>query len=100
VNLSYYLQALFVYPELPDIFYYLGTGVYLTQVISHSLTVLINPGVPSRNHHITNYARVKALELKNSRQSGYKICKECNIIVHERKNVAHCHDCEICIEGK
>ncbi len=84
---------------LPDTFYYLGTLVYITQIVSHLLTVIINPGVPSRDHYITTYAKDKALELKSPRESGYKICKECNIIVHDRKNVAHCYDCNICVEG-
>jgi len=100
VNLVYVLLKFYVYPVLPDTFFYLGTIVYITQIVSHFSTVVINPGIPSRDHYITTYAKEKALELKSPRESGYKICKECNIIVHDRKNVAHCYDCNICVEGK
>ena len=82
------------------ILYYIGLIVYLTQTISHILTACINPGIPSREHFITNYVKETSMNLKRSKESGYKICRICNIIVHERKNVAHCEDCNICCEGK
>jgi hypothetical protein len=88
-----------VYRELPLVFSILGISIYLSQIISHLLTAVINPGVPSREYFISSYVKEKALSLKSNRDSGYKICKICNIIVHERKNVSHCEDCNICVEG-
>jgi hypothetical protein len=82
------------------ILYYLGLIVYLTQVISHTLTSIINPGIPSRENFISNYVKQKSFDIKATKESGYKICGICNIIVHERKNVSHCEDCDICVEGK
>ncbi len=100
INIIHSILVYFVFIDLPSIFYYLGTTVYLSQVISHVLTCTINPGVPSRDHYITSYVKIKALEAKSYKESGYKICRDCNIIVHERKNVAHCPDCDLCVEGK
>ncbi len=75
---------------------YLGVAIYLTQTISHILTACLNPGIPSRDYYVSNFVR-KGISKKNSE---YKMCKICNIIIHERRNVSHCEDCNICIEGK
>lgn len=99
INIVNYLLFQFVYNDLSDFLYYLGLTIYLTQTISHTLTACINPGIPSREHYITKYVKETSLSIKRSKESGYKICRICNIIVHERNDVAHCEDCNICVEG-
>lgn len=84
---------------MPEAFYYMGLVIYLSQAISHVLTATINPGIPSREYYISNYVRNVSSTVKRRKESGYKMCKICNIIVHERKNVCHCEDCNICVEG-
>ncbi len=77
----------------------MGVTIYLSQTISHLLTALMNPGIPSREHYVTNYVKETSINLKRKKENGYKICRICNIIVHDRRNVSHCEECNICCEG-
>jgi hypothetical protein len=77
---------------------YIGFCIYLTQTVSHVLTACLNPGIPSRENYITTHVKEKEIDM--GKREGYKICKHCNIIVHERYNVSHCDECALCCEGK
>lgn len=83
---------------MTGVFSILSSILYFLQIVSHMITALINPGLPSRDHYITTYVKIKALNL-SLKNDGYKICKVCNICVHSRKNVSHCQDCDVCVEG-
>ena len=64
---------------------------YLFFSICYFLLMVVNPGIPSEKKHYDI----------NDLNSNYRQCKICNCIYHKDdfKNVNHCKDCGICIEG-
>lgn len=88
----------FVYFEIHEILFYISLIAYLMQTISHLITACVNPGIPSRDSYVNNYVKEKA-ERKINKENGYSLCKVCNIIVHKAKDVAHCEDCNVCVES-
>ena len=64
---------------------------YLSFTISYILLMALNPGIPSEK---------KYFDL-NDLNNNYRQCKICNCIYHKDdfKNVFHCDECGICVEG-
>lgn len=91
-------EQIYIYPKMANVFCTISMLLYFTQILSHLITALVNPGIPSREHYIPTYVKIKALNL-SVKNEGYKVCKVCNICIHSRKNVSHCSDCEVCVEG-
>lgn len=71
----------------------------MLQALSHLLTALINPGIPTRKNSMQEFVKVNKIDLSKN-NPDLKICRLCNIIVHKDDNVSHCEDCDICILGK
>jgi hypothetical protein len=66
-------------------------GIILTLIFQffYTITFLINPGYPKNTiQRQTGEPREK-----------YKFCGECKFWVEVEKNVNHCYDCDICVEG-
>ncbi len=93
---------IYIYPHIGFVPYSFGLIIYLTQGISHLITACINPGIPSREYYLSNFInkRKTITTLKHLKDEGYKICKICNIIVHNYEAVIHCDDCCVCVKGK
>ena len=64
---------------------------YFFFAISYILLMVVNPGVPSEKKNFD----------VNDLNYNYIQCKICNCIYHknELKNVNHCQECGICVEG-
>ena len=64
---------------------------YLTFATSYILLMVLNPGIPSEKKHYDI----------NDLNNNYRQCKICNCIYHKDdfKNVFHCNECGICVEG-
>lgn len=64
---------------------------YIFFAISYFLLMVVNPGIPSQK---------KDFDI-NELNYNYIQCKICNCIYHknELKNVNHCQECGICVEG-
>lgn len=82
-----------------------GIIVYLTQITSYTYTFLKNPGIPEIKRHSADSQDVELSnslkkDNKNKRnQQGYQFCNKCHMFVDIEKNVSHCEDCNVCIEG-
>ncbi len=66
-----------------------GFFVYFIQFSSYTYTFLKNPGLPKYN----------LVPGEVSPNAGVNFCQECHIFIDKDKNVKHCPDCNICIEG-
>jgi hypothetical protein len=105
INVINFLFCYFIYsnPKTSYILKYLGLSIYFFQFLSHVLTAVMNPGIPSRERYISNYVQEREKKMNQVllkiRKEGYKICSKCNIVVPGSDCVSHCEDCDICIEG-
>lgn len=90
----------FVYPHS---YYWINLSesiCYCVYMITHSLTMLINQGVPSQKYLDMVNALVENDKLNGIKDnSHYKKCNLCNIFVLVKDNVGHCDDCGLCIIG-
>ena len=80
----------------------LGLMVYITQITSHLLSIMINPGIPNKNYYITDdVIQVIAQNINQNMDilKKYRKCDICNILVQTKNNVGHCEKCNICVEG-
>ena len=68
------------------IFGVLSFSIYF---FSYTGTFLLNPGYPERNVD----------SLKGNPRIKYKFCMECNIWERIDRNIFHCPECGVCIEG-
>ena len=57
--------------------------------LSYTGTFLLNPGYPERNED----------SLKGIPRIKYKFCIECNIWERIDRNIFHCFECGVCVEG-
>ena len=85
--------SILVYSLKPSKFYnsvlfFIG---YIFFAVSYILLMVVNPGIPSEK---------KNFDI-NDLNYNYIQCKICNCIYHknELKNVSHCQECGICVEG-
>lgn len=86
-----YFFFFYLWMILNTIIAYMGVFIFGFFFLSYTVTVLINPGVPSRKYSIINLNQAK---IKNK-----KICTICQIYMDEEKMVSHCYECMVCIEG-
>ena len=70
---------------------FLFVSAYIFFAVSYIMLMVVNPGIPSEKNHYDI----------NDLNFNYKQCKICNCIYHKDdfKNVSHCDECGICIEG-
>ena len=70
---------------------FLFVSAYIFFAVSYIMLMVVNPGIPSEKKHYDI----------NDLNFNYKQCKICNCIYHKDdfKNVSHCDECGICIEG-
>ena len=67
--------------------------VFLLYMITHTLAILVNPGIPSFKYHkeVRNNLRENIInELDCSR------CKICNLTYKLKDRISHCYECSIC----
>ena len=69
----------------------IGIIIYLSFVIFHLTTSLINPGLPTKEYFLENF------NMNNSKIKNYVICKKCKVIMDLDKGTEHCVDCDICV---
>jgi hypothetical protein len=68
---------------------------FIFYIVSFFVLVLINPGIPKKEHYAYDYfLRIK------SRLKDMQKCSKCNIIVPKSYKVIHCSICDICIIGQ
>ena len=65
---------------------------YLIFITSYIYTVLINPGIPSKQYYIPYFKNKNLGERKN-----WKKCSKCNILIPKKFNVIHCEICQVCV---
>ena len=76
---------------LNDYVQYSGICIFAFFFISYSSTMLINPGIPNRKYSVLN--------LCSSSMKTKKICGKCQIYLEPENKVAHCYECNVCVEG-
>ena len=64
---------------------------YIIFITSYIYTVLINPGIPKREHYIKNYKN-KKIDI-----TQWKKCLKCNILIPKSFKTVHCNDCKVCV---
>ncbi len=100
MNLLVYIV---IYPSLNDIFRFLGTILYICQVIFHLFTMFINQGIPNKNYFISDEVIYALSHDKNLKQNfnieKFQICRTCKLLIEKKRNVIHCCFCETCCEG-
>jgi palmitoyltransferase ZDHHC9/14/18/palmitoyltransferase len=100
-DLGYFIWIFTLVSFLSILIYSLKASSYLTTVlyifgyisfaICYILLMILNPGIPTEKKHYDI----------NDLNFNYRQCKICNCIYHKDdfKNVNHCQECGICIEG-
>jgi len=100
-DLGYFIWIFTLVSFFSILVYSLKTSNYFTTFIfvsayiffagSYIMLMVVNPGIPSEKKHYD----INDLNL------NYKQCKICNCIYHKDdfKNVSHCDECGICVEG-
>ena len=71
---------------------YLGIIIFLIQSTIYLITILINPGIPSKDLWLENYKHLDEI-------GTYRICNICKIIMKNEDKTDHCDECNICIIG-
>lgn len=64
---------------------------YIIFISSYLYTILINPGIPSKEYYIPNFRHKKIVE------EEWTKCLKCNILIPNNFNVTHCVDCDVCV---
>lgn len=64
-------------------------------IVSFFLLVLMNPGIPKKEHYANDYI----LKIKTRLKDMVK-CNKCNIVVPKSYKAIHCSICDICIIGQ
>ena len=69
------------------------TLIFFFFLISYLITVLINPGIPSRNYFSNNFNQKN----NDKSASGLNKCSKCNIITPKAFHINHCNVCNVCV---
>jgi len=85
-----------------------GVCIYFTQIISYTYTFLKNPGIPENKINQNHFKDIELNDLnkidKNKRtkknNNSYQFCNRCHLYIDVNKDISHCEDCNVCIEGK
>ena len=70
----------------------IGIILFIVQSISYLITILMNPGIPTKDLYLENYKHLDEI-------GTYRICNICKIIMRNDDNTDHCDECNICIVG-
>ena len=90
ITIPFYL---FFRNYLNKIILIIGIIIYISFILFHLTTSLINPGLPTKELFLENFKMAK------SGLENYVICKKCKVIMDLDKGTEHCVDCDICIMG-
>ena len=100
-DLGYFIWIFTLVSFLSILIYSLKTSAYFTSMLyimgyiifaaCYILLMILNPGIPTEKKHFDI----------NDLNFNYRQCKICNCIYHKDdfKNVNHCQQCGICVEG-
>ena len=100
-DLGYFIWIFTFVSFLSILIYSLKTSAYFTSMLyiigyiifaaCYILLMVLNPGIPTEKKHFDI----------NDLNFNYRQCKICNCIYHKDdfKNVNHCQQCGICVEG-
>jgi len=69
---------------------------FISYLISHILSIFINPGIPS-----FKYSQILKYNLKEKKISKLSCskCKKCKLYYKLKDNIGHCNNCDICYRG-
>ena len=70
----------------------IGIIIFFIQSISYLITILMNPGIPTKDLWLENYNHLDEI-------GTYRICNICKIIMRNDDKTDHCDECNICIVG-
>ena len=92
------LEFFTLFSNNPQIIKIIETGAFLIEITSYLLTMLINPGIPSRYYHTKNientYEYINSLGQPNR---PYLKCNKCHLYVTKDMKVVHCKTCNVCV---
>ena len=96
VCLIYLIVWIFFFNESQNSLKKLFNYFFVAYLISHILSIFINPGIPSFNYH-----QISLHDLKQnpSNRFNYSKCKKCNLCYRLKDNIGHCKECNICYFG-
>ena len=69
---------------------------FISYLISHILSIFINPGIPS-----FKYSQILKYNLKEKKINKLSCskCKKCKLYYKLKDNIGHCNNCDICYRG-
>ena len=71
--------------------FWIGISIYILFSLTHILTSIINPGLPSEEYFLENF------KIEEHKTKEFAICQKCKIVADLTKGVEHCIFCDICI---
>ena len=83
------LEVIFFYKYSSFFMKFTGFFIYFIFLFSYSYTALINPGYPK--HDINS--------IIGEPRDKFIYCSTCKMWINKEKNIQHCFDCDICVEG-
>ena len=86
---AYIFILIFFIKKLHLIITIYGIATFLVFIISYTATFLLNNGYPERNEN----------SLIGKPRKKFLYCRLCEIWVKNDKNVKHCWECGVCVEG-
>ena len=89
ISLGYSLFFFSFWKKMNLFFQICGIISFSIYFFSYTATFLLNPGYPERNED----------SLKGRPRIKYKYCIDCKIYERIDRNIAHCFNCGVCIEG-
>ena len=92
IDIFSFCYFFFLWNILFKFYIYIGLIIFLIQTISYLITILINPGIPSKDLWLENYKHLDEI-------GTYRICNVCKIIMRNEDKTDHCDECNICIIG-
>ena len=76
----------------------INTILYLTLVFCHLTIILINPGIPPRSYHASEFMKTEQYQrLSQEKRKQYAYCEICHIICPPQCQIEHCEECNICV---
>lgn len=101
--ISFIFFVVFIFPHLYLIFKFIVSLIFCITIISQIYVSLINPGISSKTHFITDTvieSFINQAKLEIPKNNKLRICRLCNIFAENKHNVKHCDVCNICTYGK
>ena len=92
IDIFSFYYFFFLWNILFRFFIYIGIIIFLIQTTSYLITILIDPGIPSKDLWLENYKHLDEI-------GTYRICNVCKIIMRNEDKTDHCEECNICIIG-